>query len=74
MFRTFLSVTMWAALVALSISGERPALNAVAAKCTGKDPCPVCTNCQRCGYCKNGKTCGACKPKKTLLAAATCER
>jgi hypothetical protein len=69
----FLFAAALLASFAMCLPGNDQA-DAVAQKCTGKDPCPACHNCTKCAYCKDGKTCGACKPKKTMLAAATCKQ
>lgn len=36
---------------------------ALAARCTGADPCKACSNCSSCAHCNAGGSCGVCKTR-----------
>lgn len=56
-------------LAVLAINLITPAL---AARCTGSDPCHACKNCHYCKRCaQEGGTCGVCRPRRTRRQACT---
>lgn len=58
----------WLTLALLLALFSTPAL---AARCTGSDPCQACKNCSSCAHCNAGGTCGVCLPRATPSPRAT---